>query len=492
MKIHPLMIVAMAMVMASVSNAQNDPVASQEDTAKTSTTRMSPELLWKLGRLGEAKTSSDGGRIVYSVRRYELAEDKGTSSLHLINAKSNGNSKIIQDWASISSVQWAKTSDGERVFFIGMRGDDDEAETDKGDASEEEGDQVEEAPQAWSLNPDNGDTVQLTNFEGGIANLKVSPAGDHIAFTMDVKLDQEVKDIYPDLPKADARIIDGLMYRHWNAWHDYKYSHLHVAPLKDGKVGEPIDLMKGAKADCPVPPFGGSEQFTWSPDSKEIAFTLKDVPDWAQSTNSDVFVIEIGKEGAKPRNITEGMEGYDNNPVYSPDGKYLAFHSMERPSFESDRNRIMLLDRQSGKMRDLTTGLDQTAHEATWTPDSKNVLFSSEFRGTNQLFRASLESTGVEQVSKGRHNWSLLEIFPDGETALVTKMDMLRPKELAVINLTDATDRVISHVNDEIYATLELPKIEERWVDATDGKKFIVGSFIRLDSTRRAKRNGQC
>ena len=447
-----------------------EPVPAKNDAGPS---RMTPELLWKLGRLGDAAVCADGSKIVYAVRRYELKEDKGTSSLHLIDAKSNTHSRIIENWKSINSVQWANTSQGERVFFIGMRGEQESAEKPDEDKNEStDSDKDEEAPQAWSLNPENGDTKQITSIKDGIANLKVAPGGKHIAFTRDIKLDKEVKEMYPDLPKADARIIDGLMYRHWNAWHDYKYSHLHVAPMaEDGTVGAAVDLMEGVKADCPVPPFGGSEQFAWSPDGNEIAYTLKDVPDWAQSTNSDVFLVQISDPG-KSENISQGMQGYDNNPVYSPDGNYLVFHSMERGGFESDRNRIMLVNRKTGEMRDLTAGLDQTAHDAAWTPDSKSVIFASEYRGTNQLFRADLDSSGIKQVSKGRYNWSLIEVLPDGDTALVSKMDMLRPKELAVINLADATNRTISHINDSIYEGLELPTIEERWVDATDGKKI--------------------
>ncbi len=432
---------------------------------KPGPTRMTPELLWKLGRLGETAVSADGNQIVYSVQRFDLAMDKGKSSLYLNDVKSKTHSKIIADWDSISSVQWAKTPSGERVFFVGMSGS-------TTDSAEKKEDQPEEFPQAWSLNPANGDTLQLTNIKDGIANLKVSPTGTHIAFTMDIKLDQEVKDVYPDLPKADARIIDGLMYRHWNAWHDFKYSHLHIAKLNDdGTAGEPVDLMKGVKADCPVPPFGGAEQFAWSPDGLEIAYTLKDVPKWAESTNSDVFVVQIS-DPTRVLNVSEGMPGYDNNPVYSPDGKYLAFHSMERPGFEADRNRIMIRNRQAGQTRDLTAGLDQTAHDAKWTPDSKSMVFSSEYQGTNQLFKADLDSSGVRQVSEGRFDWSLVDILPDGTTALATKMDMLRPNELAIVNLTDSTSRVVTHINDDDYANLELPIIEERWVDATDGQKI--------------------
>ena len=367
------------------------PSEQAESKAKDAPKRMTPELLWKLGRLGEAATSPDGTHIVYTVRRYELAEDSGKSSLHLRNLSSGKDTVIVEAWSSIGNIQWAKTKKGDRVFFIGLNGSEEENETEETAeateaAAESEIVEIEEAPQCWSLNVETGDTLQVTSLEDGIANLKVAPGGTHIAFTRDIKMDKEVTDLYDDLPKADARIIDSLMYRHWNAWHDYKYSHLHVATLNDdGRAGDPTDLMKDIKADCPVPPFGGSEHFNWSNDSKEIAYTLKNDPKWAESTNSDVYVVPI--DGSSPaKNISKGMPGYDNEPSYSPDGKYIAFNSMERAGFEADRNRIMVFDREQGSIRDVTSGLDQTAHGAVWAPDSKSLIFSSETKGTCLLY----------------------------------------------------------------------------------------------------------
>ena len=556
----------------------------QTDAQSKPSQRMTPELLWKLGRLGEAVASPDGSQVAYTVRRYELAENKGFSSLHVIDVKTGQDTVVLKDWPSLNSVQWSPTADGPRLFFIGRDGKSKDRVVGQG------ADQKTlhlASSQAWMLNlkpklegigvilksnggativtqvvpggpadkqgglapedqivgvgqgnegtladvtgkglayvvqkirgkagttvqlqvipkgnkekktvkirrnqiqlgdkpaNDDGaetpatppifDLIQATNVEGGIANLKVSPNAKHLAFTVEVKMDKTVNELFKDLPYADARIIDSLMYRHWDAWHDYAYTHLHIAPFDGtGPISTMTDLMKGIKANCPVPPFAGSEQFNWSPDGQQIAYTLKDVPDWAESTNSDVFVVAI--DGNSPaKNITKGMPGYDNDPVYSPDGKFLAFHSMERASFESDRNRIMVMNRANGEMFDATRGLDQTAHGATWMPDSKSLLFASESQGTEQLFQVSIDSPGATQLSKGRYNWGLKEIMPDGKTALVSRMDMLRPKELFVLNLKDAAATTLTHINDSIYADLELPIIEERWVEATDGKKI--------------------
>ena len=314
--------------------------------------------------------------------------------------------------------------------------------------------------------------MQVTDLPDGVANLKVSPTGSHIVFTADVKMDPTVNELFKDLPRADARIIDSLMYRHWNAWHDYAYSHIHVAPLdENGKAAPAVDLMKGLRFDCPLPPFAGREQFAWSPDGKEIAYTAKMVNNPAESTDSDIYLVAVDGRGAA-RCITPGMNGYDTDPVYSPDGRTIAFHSMQRGGFESDRNRIMIYDRSGGQIREVTVGLDQTTHGATWTPDSKSLLFVSEFRGTNQIFRISVESGEVAQLSRGRTNWSLRELFPDGRRVLAARQSMIRPTELAIVSLEDGAHWQITSVNDQIYKELKLPTIQQRWVQASDGKKI--------------------
>lgn len=436
-------LVALALLMGTILGLGAEP------------TQMTPELLWKLGRLGEATISSDGSQLAYTVRRYDLAENKGTSTLFVQDLRSRTKRTLLSDWPSIGEIQFASSPFGERIFFVGLSGKAND-----------------ESPQVWSLNPVDGGVVQVTAIEDGVAHPKVSPTGEHIAFTIDVKLDQEVTEIYEDLPKADARIIDSLLFRHWDAWHDFKYTHLHVAPIKsDGRAGEATDLMAGLKANCPVPPFNGSEQFNWAPDGREIAYTAKIVERWAESTDSDVYAIKIDQSGSA-KNISEGMPGYDNNPVYSPDGSRIAFHSMERPSFESDRNRIMVYHRTTGSMHEATRGLDQTAHGAAWTPDGQRLLFTSETRGTDQLFQISAAGGGLEQISDGRYNWGLVDILPRGGRVVVTYMNMERPKELALMRINGGRWDSISGINDTIYEDLTLPRVEERWIEATDGKQI--------------------
>ncbi|MEQ1904694.1 MAG: S9 family peptidase [Pirellulaceae bacterium] len=416
--------------------------------------RMTPELLWKLGRLTGAALNSQSTHVAYAVRNFELATNEGSSDLHLIDLTSGTDTLIAQKLVSIDGLQWAGTGERERLFLVAQ-------------ATKEANDK----PQVWALSIAKPKLEKVSDYKDGVSNLKVASDAQRMAFTIDVKLDQNVNDLYPDLPLTKGRVIDSLMYRHWDSWHDYAYSHVHVAEIRDGIAGPPRDLMDGLKADCPVPPFGGTEQFAWSPDNQEIAYTTKITDRPAESTDSAVYVKSVAKEQSAEL-ITPNMPGYDNDPAYSPDGRYLMYHSMARPGFEADKNRLMIYDRQTKTTKELTKDLDQTAHNGFWTADSKKMYFTSDLRGTVQIFEITLQDAKVRQVSSGRCNWDIVQLFGDGKSALVMQQSMLRPPELMQMSLLDGSVIRLSHINDAIFSELELPSIEERYVEATDGKKI--------------------
>jgi dipeptidyl aminopeptidase/acylaminoacyl peptidase len=413
--------------------------------------RLTPERLWELARLGSVCLHPEGKTVAYAVRRYNLQENQGTSEIHLLDLATQQDRLLIGSLKTADSLEFATTPQGLRLFYIAVP----------------RGEQFKDAqPQVWSIDLGGGAPVQVTSVAAGVANLKVSPTGAQIAFTSKVKLDATVNELYPDLPKADARIIDSLMYRHWDSWHDYAYSHVHVARLNDdGRAGEPVDLMPGLRADCPLPPFGGAEQFNWSPDGKEIAYTAKVVNNPAESTDSDIYVVSV--DGSQSTAcLTPGMNGLDTDPTYAPNGAFIAFHSMRRAGFEADKSRLLLFDRASRTIRDLTAQLDQTTHGVTWMPDSQSLVFRSELRGCEQLFRVALADGG----SRGAFDWGIRGVLPDGQTLLVDSQTMLRPHELSLLNLTDSTSRVVTHLNDQLLSPLDLPKVTERRVMATDGQ----------------------
>ncbi len=458
---------------------------SQENQQTQMNKRMTPELLWQLGRLGDVAVSPDGSQIAYTVTNYRLEEDSGLTELHLIDMDSGDDATVIEGWASIGEVQWFSSAKTKRIYFEGQQKTaENQAEKESNAASDQNDGPPEHdnttSTQAWYLNLEDMSTVAVTSIKDGISNLKLFPDGKRIAFTTRVKMKQEVVDIYPDLPKANARIIDSLMYRHWNRWNDFKFSHLHIGELgTDGCCGSSFDLMEGIEADCPVGPFGGSAQFAISPDGSEIAFTMKNIADgtkWAQSTDSNVYTIAT-QTIAKPKIISSAMAGYDRNPMYSPDGNLIAFSSMERAGFESDRARVMIYDRATEKTHEATQGLDQNANHVIWSADSKSLFFDSEVGGTQQIYNLPVTQTSKTQeklkpITSGRFHWSIVDVSGDGAKVFAKRADMLRPDELFILDTSLGTASALTTINDQVYQGLELPTIQERFVEATDGKKI--------------------
>ena len=485
--------------------AQSAAVADQSiDSAGHSEQRMTPELLWELGRLGSVAVSPDGNQIAYAVRHYDLSKNSGRSTLYVLD-RSSGKTEIwLENWKSIGSLAWIKRQQQERLWFAGIPPQDDPVNPSEVPSEVADGGSPETALNSSAADPDpevryadktqayflvNGQTapVQSTAIEKGIANLKIAPSGNRMAFSMPVKMRPTTADVYPDLPLADAKIIDGLMYRHWDRWQDENRSHLHVAKIDARGIAQAaIDLMPNVDADCPVPPFGGSEHFDWHPSGAELAYTLKDVPDWAMSTNTDIFTIPFD-QSAPAKNLSLKNLGYDNNPLYSPNGQFLAYNSMKRPGFEADRNRLMIYDIESGKIQEASAGLDQNVNHFVWLPDSSGLVFDSEIQGTNQLFHLDLSQKSVRQISSGRYNWQALAVFPSGKSLLASRMSMLHPHELVELPLnakgapvetgSDGNElgvesRVLTKINDHHFEGLQLPTVEERFVEASDGKQI--------------------
>ena len=472
--------------------------------------RLSPERLWDFGRIGDAAVSPDGSQLAYLVTRYDLEANEGTTSLvlqSLSDVEPGGRvaaafetalatpraepRTLLRDVKGLGALGWLDHPTGAKLIYLapgeghesGAKGDDagngNDSDGGEGDRDDEDGELSDaEAtgagkPQAWMLDPADGVKRQLTRIEQGIGNLKPSPTGTAIAFTVAVKLDPELSDLHPDLPKADARIIDSLLYRHWNRWHDGTYSHVHVAEFdNEGRLGKPRDLMPSMRADCPVPPFGGGEQLAFSPDGQELALTLKLVNNPAESTDTGIYLVPLA--GGPLKHITPGMPGYDMEPIYSPDGGTIAFHSMRRASFESDRNRIMLYDRATEAIREVTQGLDRTTHHTTWSPNGRRLYFHSETRGTTQAYAIDLvgEGPSVRPISRGRFDFAVVAAIPGGNRVLLRQQSMLRPTELAVVDADSGSLMTVTDVNGKIYRDLELPQIEERWVTASDGKSI--------------------
>ncbi len=463
-----LLLFAMIICMLPACKQQNKPaeaekpekakIGPKELTLKSDV--MTPEVLWSMGRIGEISVSPDNAKIVYNVTYYSVEENRGSSTLYIMNADGSDNKVLSTANASEYSPQWRP--DGKKIGFL----------------CAESGDM-----QLWEISPDGTGRHQVTSIEGGITGFQYAPDMAQILYTKEVKLKKNTADIYPDLPLATGRINNDLMYRHWDQWVD-TYSHIFVATYDDGSIGESFDAMADEQWESPIRPFGGMEQIKWLKDSQSFIYCCRKKvgKEYALSTNSDIYKYTIVP--GECVNLTEGMMGYDLNPVVSPDGKYMAWESMEREGYESDKQRLFVMDLNTGEKKDYSAKFDQNSTGFSWSADSKTIYFISDAYATDQIYALNLESGEIRKLTEGVHNY-ISVAAADGKL-IAGQQSMSRPTELFSVDPANGEATQITHINDSIFAQLTMGKVEERWVKTTDAKNMLVWVIYppHFDSTK--------
>jgi dipeptidyl aminopeptidase/acylaminoacyl peptidase len=414
---------------------------------------LTPERLIELTRVGAPAVSPDGTTLVFGVRTTRLADNRGNTDLVRMPT-AGGRPVRLTDWdGSEVAQQWRP--DGRWIGFLSSRGG---------------------SMQLWEISADGTDPRQVTKLEGGIDNFRYSPGGGHVSFTRRVKLDPSTRDRYPDLPKADARIIDALMYRHWDTWRDYDYNHLFIAEYRDGLIGEPVDIMPGERWDTPLMPFGGVEQIGWSADGKVLAYTAKKLNGAAaaRSTNSDIYLYDVAKRTTT--NVSEGMKGYDVEPVFSPDGRHLAWLSMERDGYEADRSRLFVRDLAAGRNWEVTVGFDRDVASPAWSADGKTIYFLAVTEATGQLFAADPATNTVRQITTGLHDYTDVAAARLGDDAALVagRQSISAPTELYRVDPATGEATKLTGYNDAVLAGLSLGNVERRMVKASDGADVLT------------------
>jgi dipeptidyl aminopeptidase/acylaminoacyl peptidase len=411
--------------------------------------RFSAELMWKLGRVNDLKLSPDGKTLIYGLTYYKLEENKGNRDIYSCSVDGGAPVNLTNSPGSELNAVWRP--DGKKIGYIAVSGD---------------------SYQIWEMNPDGSGKTQISNINGGVNGFLYSPDMKRILYIADVKLDNTVQDIYPDLPKANARIIDDLMYRHWDSWHDYAYSHIFVAAYDNGTIVNPTDIMQNQKFDSPLDQNGGMEQITFSPDGNSISYTCKRLngKEDAESTNSDIYVYNINT--GSEENISSGIPGYDVDPVFSPDGNYLVWSSMKTAAFESDKKRIMLYDFKKKISKDLTSDFDQSSSNFCWSNDSRKIYFISGINATYQIYSVDISSDNIKKITDGWHDYKELEV--SGNLIVGLKQSMSLPSEIFKIDENTGKEAQITFTNKELLSGVELAKIEQRWVKTTDNKNMLV------------------
>ena len=452
-------------ILFTLGMKSENPVPVKENYAperpKLASDKMTPEVLWSFGRVAGAQVSADGSKVLYSVSYYSIPENKGNSEIFVMNADGSDKKQITKTPTRESSARWMK--DGKTIAFL----------------SSETG-----SMQLWTMNADGSNRQQVSNREGGINDFCFSPDETKLLFVADVKYGERTADKYPDLPKASGVIVNDLMYKHWDEWVQ-TVPHPFVADFANGKIGGETDLLKGEPFESPMKPFGGIEQLAWSPDGKTVAYTCrkKTGKAYALSTNSDIYFYHL--ETGKTENKTSGMMGYDQNPVFSPDGKWLAWESMERDGYEADKSRLFLMDLQTGKKTDLSANFDQSSTALTWTADSKSLYFVSCWHALTQIYRADIADHKITQITKGVHDYSAVALAKD--QLIGVKHSMSKPDEIYSVDPKTGAENELSFENKDILAQLKMGRVEERWITTTDKKQMLTWVVYPPDFDKNKK-----
>jgi dipeptidyl aminopeptidase/acylaminoacyl peptidase len=438
---------------------------AQPQTQVTLTT----ESLWKLGRVSDPQVSPDSKSILYNVRYYDVAENTGQSDIYKVSIDGKTVNRLTNTpEVSETNARW--TSDG-RIGYLSDAG---------GEVN------------LYMMDGNGSNVRKAKGVPSGITTFGFSFINDMLYYTMDVKISKTTKDLYPDLPKTSGKIIDGLMYRHWNEWEDESYSHLFIVKFKNGNIiEEPVDVMPGEPYDTPMQPFGGDEQISWSPDGSRIAYTCKKLVGAAAavSTNSDIYVYNVFNQKTENRSI--GNPGYDQNPMFSPDGTQLLWVSMETSGYESDKNNIMIYDYGLLTRQNYTENFKYSIEKAQWSPDGKMVYFNTAVEGAVQLFSLALSEAGskITQITNQAQDVADFSIGQIGNTHIIIGniMSMSMPNELFLIDPTGKSKR-ITNVNTDMLSHIKMGKVEKREIKATDGKNILTWVIYPPDFNPKVKK----
>jgi dipeptidyl aminopeptidase/acylaminoacyl peptidase len=418
----------------------------------------------KMHRIAEPQISPDGKWVAYTVATPDMDANRNVTNIWIVPTTGGAPAQLTQSGHDSSPV-WSP--DGKTLAFLSSRSGD---------------------SQVYLLSLEGGEAQRLTKLSTGADLVKWSPDGKTIAFTSSVYPDckdddcNSKRDAEKEKNKVKAHVAEHLLYRHWNHWNEGKRSHLFVVPADGGAA--PRDLTPGADYDVPPDQRGGPADINFSPDSKEICFTAVTDKMEAISTNGDLFTVPVA--GGEIKRITT-QPGFDGEPVYSPDGKYIAYHAQLKPEYESDRWRVMLYDRNSGKNENLSEGFDRSADELAWSADSKTIYFTSE-NETQKPVYAMPARAGAEPKKLIADTYNAAISFSrDGKTVAFERTSLTMPAEVFAAASDGSNARQLTHHNDSILATLEMNPQETFWFDGAEGTK-VQAMLIRppkFDATKK-------
>ena len=436
---------------ATPADADKPVIGKQEIRIKDK--KLTPEALWAMGRIGSSSVSPDGKQIAYTVSYYSVKENKSHTVIYVMNA--DGTNNLLLTTTADSEVEPAWIKGGSKIAFLSA---------------------ASGSMQLWEMNPDGSERKQLSSYEGGIDGFKFSPDESKVLFIAQVKYGERTSDLYPDLDKASGKVINDLMYKHWDEWVE-SIPHPFVAAFDGNQVGTATDILKNEPYESPMKPFGGIEQLAWSNDSKQIAYTCRKKTglEYSVSTDSDIYLYNT--ENGETRNLckedaTDKNLGYDTNPKFSPDGKSIAWQSMERDGYESDRNRLCVMNLKSGVKTYVTEAFQSDVDDYCWAPDGKTLYFVGVWHATSMIHSTNLKGE-VKQLTDGMYDYTSVAML-NNKQLLTKRHSISEADELFAVDLKKKnTVTRITKENDHIFSQLKMGKVEARWTKTVDGKDML-------------------
>jgi dipeptidyl aminopeptidase/acylaminoacyl peptidase len=473
---------------------------------------MTPEALWAMGRISAYSASPDGQKIVYQVGYYSVKHNKSHHVLYVMNADGTGQQKLTTGSKNETDAAWL--NDGRIAFLTGG--------------------------EIWAMNTDGTNRQQLSKTDGEVEGYKFSPDGKKVIILKSIPFHEVIKQNPDDLPKATGRLVTDLMYRHWDHYVE-SIQHPFVFSVGDdfAIATTGTDILDGEPYECPMEPFGGIEQLDWSKDSKQIAYTCRKKTglEYSISTDSDIFLYDVEAKTTRnickpegyaepkidptrtmkiqsvnaPENLVNNV-GYDMNPKFAPDGRYIAWLSMERNGYEADRQRLCLYDLQTGEKQYVTESFDSNVDDFCWSDNTKDALiyYIGVWHGTENLYAvketkkkgSAPQTFEVVQLTNSWHDFGSLQMMNNGRQILAERHSYLEPADLYVITPSEKTSKKakssvgdgfpiaitqLTQENKHILDQLQKPSVKQRWVETTDGKQMLVWYILPpgFDETKK-------
>ena len=345
---------------------------------------MTPETLHSFGKIGAVEVSPNNEELLYHVTYVDIEANKGNTEIFKMNVDGSEKQQLTFTNEGESSAQWI--DGGNKIAFLRNH---------------------EGSRQLWVMNADGSGAECISDVEGGISGFTYSPDETKVMYIKMVKSVETIAERHPDLPKATGRVVDDLMYKHWDHWVE-NVPHTFYATIKNGKLTDYVDLLEGEPYEAPLLPFGGTSDIAWSADSKSIVYTSKKLIGraYAESTNSDLYMYSL--EDKTTVNLTEGMMGYDTNPLFSHDGAYMAWLSMERDGYEADINRLFVMDMATKEKTYLTEEFNYDVDAFIWDKNNKTIIFLAVVEAKAHLFSIDIDTKEINRITSGHYNYASL------------------------------------------------------------------------------------